>query len=213
MRASACCSWAVCRPSEQNLDQTHIGFLFEQVGGKAVAQCVRRHSLLDRRPVGSSMNGAIELPRRQRQQRITARERGTVRKGCEWLVFGIWRRPYHGGYHGFGPAPRTHGRGPILPPPEAAAGRQKSGPSAGWGLPRGRRPAPFHGDAHGASGDDLDKSYADNCIRKIASCSAAITNRNASQASLSSCSAIAIRSSASASLSVKRTSSNSNRIA
>src|SRR5260370_35992501 len=33
--------------SEQNLDQTHIGFLFEQVGGKAVAQCVRRHSPLD----------------------------------------------------------------------------------------------------------------------------------------------------------------------
>ena len=50
--------------SEQNLDQTHIGFLFEQVGGKAVAQCVRRHSLLDRRPIGSGMNGAIELPRR-----------------------------------------------------------------------------------------------------------------------------------------------------
>jgi len=60
--------------SEQNLDQTHIGFLFEQVGGKAVAQCVRRHSLLDRRPIGSGMNDAIELPRRQRQQRITARE-------------------------------------------------------------------------------------------------------------------------------------------
>jgi hypothetical protein len=34
------------------------------VGGKAVAQCVRRHSLLDRRPIGSGMNGAIELPRR-----------------------------------------------------------------------------------------------------------------------------------------------------
>jgi hypothetical protein len=45
------------------LDQTHIGFLFEQVGGKAVAQCVRRHSLPDRRPIGSGMNNAIELPR------------------------------------------------------------------------------------------------------------------------------------------------------
>src|SRR5260221_3162092 len=74
MRASACCSRAVCRPSEQNLDQTHIGFLFEQVGGKAVAQCVRRHSLLDRRPIGSGMNDAIELPRRQWQERITAPE-------------------------------------------------------------------------------------------------------------------------------------------
>src|SRR5216684_3596383 len=44
--------------SEQNLDQTHIGFLFEQVGGKAVAQCVRRHSLLDRRPIGSGISGS-----------------------------------------------------------------------------------------------------------------------------------------------------------
>src|SRR5437879_6739640 len=44
--------------SEQNLDQTHIGFLLEQVGGKAVAQCVRRHPLLDRRHMGSGMNGA-----------------------------------------------------------------------------------------------------------------------------------------------------------
>src|SRR6266481_9298714 len=92
MRASACCSWAVCRPSEQNLDQTHIGFLFEQVGGKAVAQRVRRHSLLDRRPIGSGMNGAIELPRRQRQQRITARERETARSGWYRLVYGV-RRP------------------------------------------------------------------------------------------------------------------------
>ncbi len=56
-----------------------ITLVAEQVGGKAVAQCVRRHSLLDRRPIGSGMNGAIELPRRQRQQRITARERGTAR--------------------------------------------------------------------------------------------------------------------------------------
>jgi hypothetical protein len=48
------------------VDQTHIGFLFEQVSGKAVAQCVRRHSLLDRRPIGSGVNDAIELPRRQR---------------------------------------------------------------------------------------------------------------------------------------------------
>src|ERR1700686_5216396 len=32
---------------------TWAGFLFEQVGGKAVAQCVRRHWLFDRRPIGS----------------------------------------------------------------------------------------------------------------------------------------------------------------
>jgi hypothetical protein len=39
-----------------------------------MTQSVRRHWLLDRRPIGSGMNDAIELPRRQRQQRITARE-------------------------------------------------------------------------------------------------------------------------------------------
>src|SRR3979411_2395079 len=31
----------------QHLDKTHIGVLLEQVGGKAMAQCVRRHPLLD----------------------------------------------------------------------------------------------------------------------------------------------------------------------
>jgi hypothetical protein len=87
------------------LDQTHIGFLFEQVGGKAVTQCVRRNSLLDRRAIGSGMNGAIELPRRQRQQRITARERETARSGWYWLVYGVRRRPYHAAYHAFGLVP------------------------------------------------------------------------------------------------------------
>ena len=35
---------------------------------------MRRHSLFDPRPIGRDMNDAIELPRRQRQKRITARK-------------------------------------------------------------------------------------------------------------------------------------------
>src|SRR6267154_3036652 len=60
--------------SEQNLDQTHIGFLLDQVGGKAMPQGVRRHPLLDLGHGGGGVNGAIELSRRHRQHRITAGE-------------------------------------------------------------------------------------------------------------------------------------------
>ena len=45
MRASACCSWAVCRPSEQELDGAEIGSGFEQVHRKCVPQRMRRHRL------------------------------------------------------------------------------------------------------------------------------------------------------------------------
>src|SRR5438876_2636287 len=60
--------------SEQDLDQTNVGLLLEQVGGKTVPQRVRRHPLLDVSHVGSGMNGASELPRCQRQHRITSGE-------------------------------------------------------------------------------------------------------------------------------------------
>ena len=49
---------------EQNLDDANIDILLEQVGGKAVAQRVRRHPLLDLGRGGGGMNGTIELPRR-----------------------------------------------------------------------------------------------------------------------------------------------------
>src|SRR6266508_5232658 len=42
--------------SEQNLDQTHIGILLEQMGGKAMPQCVRRHPLLDLGHGGGGVN-------------------------------------------------------------------------------------------------------------------------------------------------------------
>src|SRR5712691_10193275 len=66
MRASACCSWAVCRPSEQDLDHSDIDVLLEQVGGEAVPQGVERYELVDLRNIGSGMAGAIELARRHR---------------------------------------------------------------------------------------------------------------------------------------------------
>src|SRR6266571_5259769 len=49
--------------SEQNLDQTHLGFLLEQVRRKTMPQSVRRHPLLDLGHGGSGVNRAIELAR------------------------------------------------------------------------------------------------------------------------------------------------------
>ena len=36
IRPSTRCSWAVCRPSEQDLDDTDVDVLLQQMGGKAV---------------------------------------------------------------------------------------------------------------------------------------------------------------------------------
>ena len=49
--------------------------------GKAMAQCVRRHPLLDLGHGGGGMNGTIELPRRHRQHRIAAGEQPDRRPG------------------------------------------------------------------------------------------------------------------------------------
>src|SRR5260370_42621339 len=48
---------------EQNLDKTHIGFLLEQVGGKAVPQGVRRYRLLELCHLGGWLNRPIEMTR------------------------------------------------------------------------------------------------------------------------------------------------------
>jgi hypothetical protein len=48
---------------------------------KTVPQRVRRHPLLDLGHAGGEMNGAIELPRRHRQHRITAGEQPDRRPG------------------------------------------------------------------------------------------------------------------------------------
>src|ERR1700681_4972893 len=51
---------------EQDLDHSDIDVLLEQVGGEAVPQGVERYALVDLRPVGCGMTGAIELTRRHR---------------------------------------------------------------------------------------------------------------------------------------------------
>ena len=47
MRASACCSRAVCRRSEEQLDLSEIGILIEQVGGEAVTRSVEAPVLFE----------------------------------------------------------------------------------------------------------------------------------------------------------------------
>src|ERR1700682_6416730 len=74
MRASACCSRAVCRPSEQHLDHSDIDVLLEKVSGEAVPQGVERYALVDLGPMGSGMAGAIELARRQRVHPVLSRK-------------------------------------------------------------------------------------------------------------------------------------------
>ena len=57
---------------EQNLNQTDVDILLQQMRGKAVSQRVRRDPLVDLGNAGSHADGASELPRRHRQHRIAA---------------------------------------------------------------------------------------------------------------------------------------------
>jgi len=72
MRASACCSRAVCRPSEQRLDGSDISVVFEQVGREAVPQRMQRHVLLDPGRVGCLVEQAAQLAGRHRFAGLTA---------------------------------------------------------------------------------------------------------------------------------------------
>jgi hypothetical protein len=74
MRASACCSRAVCRPSEQDLDHPDIDVLLEQVSGEAVPQGVERYALVDLGSIGGGMACAVELARRQWVQPVLFRK-------------------------------------------------------------------------------------------------------------------------------------------
>ena len=58
--------------AEQNLDDADVSVLFQQVRGKAVAQCVRRHTLLDPCGIGRGVDGAVELAGGERLERIAA---------------------------------------------------------------------------------------------------------------------------------------------
>src|SRR6266704_6647273 len=79
MRASACCSWAVCRPSEQHLDHSDIDVLLKQVGGEAVPQGVQRYTLVDLGPLGCGMTDAIELARRHRLHAVASWKQPALR--------------------------------------------------------------------------------------------------------------------------------------
>jgi len=60
--------------TEQHLDYPNVGVLFEQMGGEAVPQRVRRHVLLDASGLCGGMAGAIELARRHRIDWVLARK-------------------------------------------------------------------------------------------------------------------------------------------
>ena len=56
--------------AQKCLDHANIDILLEEVRGKAVPQCVRRHALRDPRGLGGGADNAAELPGRQRLDRI-----------------------------------------------------------------------------------------------------------------------------------------------
>src|SRR5665213_2997825 len=65
---------------EQNLDDTDIDILLQQMGGEAMTQCMRRHSLLDAGGFRRLMNGAVELARRDGLEAVAARKQPAVRE-------------------------------------------------------------------------------------------------------------------------------------
>jgi hypothetical protein len=52
--------------AEQYLDDADVGILFEQMGGEAVPQGMRRHPFLNPSGLSGGVNGAVELTGRQR---------------------------------------------------------------------------------------------------------------------------------------------------
>jgi hypothetical protein len=68
--------------AEQNLDHTNIDVLFQKMGGKAVSQRVQGDTLLDVGHMDRGMAGAVELARRHRLHRITARKQPAPWVSC-----------------------------------------------------------------------------------------------------------------------------------
>src|SRR5258708_143709 len=81
MRASAHCSWAVCRRSEQHLDHSDIDVLLELVGGEGVPEGVARYALVDLGHLGRGMAGAIELACRHRLHTVAPWKQPALRSG------------------------------------------------------------------------------------------------------------------------------------
>src|SRR6478735_4304833 len=59
---------------EQNLDDTNIDILLEQVGGKAVAQRMRTDTLLDASGFCGLMDSPVDLARRDGLERVLSRK-------------------------------------------------------------------------------------------------------------------------------------------
>src|SRR6266850_1971938 len=66
MRASACCSRAVCRPSEQRLNDANVPAALEQMGREAVAKRMQRERLAQPRGFRGLLEQPAELTRGQR---------------------------------------------------------------------------------------------------------------------------------------------------
>src|SRR5262249_45472913 len=65
--------------TEQDLDHSDIDVLFQKMRGETVPQCMRRHALVDLGHLGSSVAGAVELPRRHWIDGVLAREQPRLR--------------------------------------------------------------------------------------------------------------------------------------
>ena len=64
--------------AQQHLDHADVDLLFQQVGGKAVAQDVGRHAFVDLGRIRGKVDGAVDLPGGQRVRRVQAREEPAV---------------------------------------------------------------------------------------------------------------------------------------
>src|SRR5882762_2292700 len=93
MRASACCSWAVCRPSKKCLDDSNIGSTLEQMGGKGVAKRMQRHALLDPGPIGRLVEQPVELAGGHRHAGLAPRKQPAFLKGCRVCIETSTRLP------------------------------------------------------------------------------------------------------------------------
>ena len=68
---------------EQHLDHAHVDVVLQQVRGKAVPQRVRRHPGAQARRFRRHVANAVELPCRDRQQRIAVREQPALRAALQ----------------------------------------------------------------------------------------------------------------------------------
>src|SRR3974390_2134076 len=85
--------------AEQHLDHANVGALFEQVGGKAMPQRMRRHALGDARQILGGGDGAVELTGGDRIDRVLAWEEPDLRSRRMPPVaqqFEQLRREHHG---------------------------------------------------------------------------------------------------------------------